>query len=1177
MLAKFLANRRRTSEQRPLLERDRPPAREDSGSSENDGFYEGGSDSDGYGAAPREHDEDTPYAPLLPIFSAPHLDRIPVYHFQHSIRILVLQKCETTLSFDQLRSPQISQFIVKPLQQQIRASHMSRGTLYALLANCLQFQKDAQMNPGMVGVFKTRAMLCELLAMRLLKESSTRELIDALFYDFDPLQGVSPVATGTATPRIRTKMRISTVEIAIRAQAKRFLAHPLVVQQLEAIWAGTIVFHSVADTLHRRPSQQGALHSTQYGAVDPQPSKRNQKRPRNRASPMQAAQDVFGPETRRSVSLYDPSDASLFKLSRLRVPRYRQLFSTLSYAIMLGLFLAVLVERSLDITALELVFWFWSAGYMLDELVGFNEQGFGLYIMSVWNAFDIGILILFVAHYVLRLYGILMPDVRKRHMANMAYDVLASTAILLFPRLFSVLDHYRYFSQLLIAFRMMAVDLAAILILIVISCSGFFVAFTLSFSDKDFNAASAAYALFQIVMGFTPAAWEMWLDVNLLGKSILVVFLIICHFLIVTILITVLTNSFMAIVQNANEEHQFLFAVNTISMVKSDALFSYIAPTNVLGWLLAPLRHVMSFRQFVRMNRTIIKVTHLPILFSICIYERIFLARNHYEPTDLVEQRGRAPKRLPAFSIRGPADLFSPGARLREPSVTTFHKDRALEEVFRRPFKGSTIDRERGRDDSTMHRTKTTNVVHDWMQGVGQQGAASPMEQPREDLDKLETRRPLLRRYKTSGATPGRRDSSTMAPRSDPEESCLAVPRQYRTIREEEDDLMSFDDIPQQTDRDGDDELATNDEDDEQHTLNRSFNEISEQDDSDKENHRDEDVPDEDEEEHYFRTPTTAKARTPMFHTAATHRMKTPDDSPTRPGPIQAKRQAMHKRNASTATILYSPMLKPLTDTTQETPSLRSISPAKSKNKSPPKNAPLAERSSAGTRTSGTATPRRSGGAAGKRPHPFAALTNSNSAHSRPRPILPSKHAMRSTPNLTTFLALDRRKPSFNAMALDLASDLGDNRVVPDSGIVGGMPASFGTHVEFGGGQIGGRRRFREDSGGGGGGGGGGDTTRRLSKLVLSRMSTLEEGFKEVLREVKGLSRGGIGSASGSLGTLEERGVGMGNYDTIRRRSGFEYMHGYGGGSGKERVVDGEGAPERGGLGKVSFEVRSSV
>ena len=57
---------------------------------------------------------------------------------------------------------------------------------------------------------------------------------------------------------------------------------------------------------------------------------------------------------------------------------------------------------------------------------------------------------------------------------------------------------------------MMALDLMAILVLIIISCSGFFVAFTLSFSDVDFSAPAAAYALFQMLMGFTPAAWDIW-------------------------------------------------------------------------------------------------------------------------------------------------------------------------------------------------------------------------------------------------------------------------------------------------------------------------------------------------------------------------------------------------------------------------------------------------------------------------------------------------------------------------------------------------------------------------------------------------------------------------------------------------------------------------------------------
>ena len=181
---------------------------------------------------------------------------------------------------------------------------------------------------------------------------------------------------------------------------------------------------------------------------------------------------------------------------------------------------------------------------MLDEIVGFNEQGFSLYILSFWNAFDLGILLLLVIFYFMRLYGIFLVDVESHEdWSSMAYDVLGANAVLLCPRVFSVLDNSLYFSQLLIAFRLMAVDLAAVFVLIIISCSGFFVAFTLSFGNNEEDAAGVAYRLFQMFNGYSPAAWEVWELYNPLGKAVLVLFLIVCHFLIITVLITVLTSS----------------------------------------------------------------------------------------------------------------------------------------------------------------------------------------------------------------------------------------------------------------------------------------------------------------------------------------------------------------------------------------------------------------------------------------------------------------------------------------------------------------------------------------------------------------------------------------------------------------------------------------------------------
>lgn len=49
---------------------------------------------------------------VLPLFSESHLDSLPVYSITHSIRIIVQTRTETTLTWDQLRSPQVSQFLV---------------------------------------------------------------------------------------------------------------------------------------------------------------------------------------------------------------------------------------------------------------------------------------------------------------------------------------------------------------------------------------------------------------------------------------------------------------------------------------------------------------------------------------------------------------------------------------------------------------------------------------------------------------------------------------------------------------------------------------------------------------------------------------------------------------------------------------------------------------------------------------------------------------------------------------------------------------------------------------------------------------------------------------------------------------------------------------------------------
>ncbi len=938
------------------------------------------------------------------------------------------------------------------------------------MANCLQFNKEIGLNPGNSGTSKTRAMVCELLAIKLLKEYSTRELIDALSYDFDPLQGQIHLQGNAAVSRVERithskakspprATRISCLEIAIRSQAKRFLAHPLVVQQLEAIWAGSIVFHATADSLHR------PRNATQH------PSDRHYDTGDQSHRPKSFSESNNIP--RRSVTLYDPQDASLFKLSRLRVPRYRYFLSTLSYAILLGLFLAVLVQRSLEITVLEVIFWFWCAGFILDEVVGFNEQGFSLYLASFWNLFDLGILLLLIGHLCLRLYGIVMPDTRKHYVANLAYDVLAADAVLLFPRLFSVLDHYRYFSQLLIAFRMMASDLIAVFVLILISCSGFFAALTLSFGDDKIDSpASVAYALFQMLMGFTPAAWDRWDNYNVLGKTILTLFLFICHFLVVTILITVLTNSFMAIVQNANEEHQFVFAVNTISMVKSDALFSYIAPTNIIAWLITPLRYFVPFRRFVKINRTMIKATHFPVLFSIFLYEKSMLRPSVVDAVEIIEPRGRLPGQVnPTVGL----SLFSPqpGRRIREASVATWQKDRALEAVFRRPVERTVRDASK-----SQIRQKTSNAVNSWMQELGEDGVMSPpQEQDRAVVDRLEGYRSLHRKPQFSRT---RRDFTniTRSVASDPEDfggfiDILTPPVRrfptYQTTPSQEPEPEPA----QPTDADGDDELVTSDNEDDRMTLDQKLSHASPVDSPVRTARR----------RDYF-SPHSPKHRNPRPSTS-TSPLALAQPPPRRGAErnvhnevanrvVQEQRTRPHLRNVSSATIIYNPLRRG----PEEQPSPPSkkhphMSATKSVGIRTPKSGALTPAAKSLSNTPGRRTPKR------LIPEP-----------ARARPIMPPKNdpAFMSAPNLAGLINR-RAEPRRSSLTMDLGSDIGDNKAM-GGGFVGAIPSSFATQMAY---ATGGLRRQTAST----------EDQEMFGRLVLSRMNKLEEGLKDVIYEMR--------------------------------------------------------------------------
>lgn len=96
--------------------------------------------------------------------------------------------------------------------------------------------------------------------------------------------------------------------------------------------------------------------------------------------------------------------------------------------------------------------------------------------------------------------------------------------------------------------------------------------------------------------------------------------------LFLTILVSMLSNTFSTIVANATAEIQFRRAVLTLEGVKADAIFAYPPPFNILAmFVLLPMKFLVNARWFHKIHVATVRAINLPILLLVAIAERRLL------------------------------------------------------------------------------------------------------------------------------------------------------------------------------------------------------------------------------------------------------------------------------------------------------------------------------------------------------------------------------------------------------------------------------------------------------------------------------------------------------------------------------------------------------------------------
>ncbi|KAF8632212.1 hypothetical protein AX15_001972 [Amanita polypyramis BW_CC] len=436
---------------------------------------------------------------------------------------------------------------------------------------------------------QTRAMLCEILAMKLLTRFASNDikLVAVLTTSWNPLAGAPPdtveevrIALGGSDKNLDYPQ--SALEMAISTGAKSFISTLLCQKVVNQIYSGGVVF-SIA-----------ATHSI--------------------------LADNYKP---RSIRLYDPREAPFLDHYRLRVPKYAVILEFLNFSILLLTFVLCHSNHNVNkVSIWEVVFVVFAAAFTLDEYTAANEYGWFIYIANIWNVFDFSFIVIFLGYLVLRIQGLSDNNVA---MSNMAFDILACGACILFPRLafFAVSNNV-----VVLSLRAMIAQFVFFIGIAMISFSGLlFALWTLAKDDAEahqrWDVKSIAWLMVQIWFGNTYLSFAQASSFHpIFGPVLMTGFAALSNTLLLTIMISTLSNTAALINANATQEYMFQFAIKTIQRVKSDALFSYQPPFNILAFLvLKPASWVLSPRALHSLNVFLIRLTSLPILVILRTYE----------------------------------------------------------------------------------------------------------------------------------------------------------------------------------------------------------------------------------------------------------------------------------------------------------------------------------------------------------------------------------------------------------------------------------------------------------------------------------------------------------------------------------------------------------------------------
>ncbi len=245
---------------------------------------------------------------------------LPVYKNMHRIRRLVMASIDDPYTMEQLMTPRMTVALVRPLTDRLY-NEDDISMVYCLLVNRARFLRDQIYQAHHQTVNMSRAMLCEIMAVRILRRFNESHpsrtgllmLANILVSGFEPFQNCPDDILKDNRELLHRRVHGSppawdkttnALEVAIISESKVFLSSSACQRVVESLYRGRIVY-------------------TPNSLVDIIP-------------------DHY---KRKVISLYDPRKAPILNHYRLIVPRTRSVLEFFHFLVLITFYAFTMIYR----------------------------------------------------------------------------------------------------------------------------------------------------------------------------------------------------------------------------------------------------------------------------------------------------------------------------------------------------------------------------------------------------------------------------------------------------------------------------------------------------------------------------------------------------------------------------------------------------------------------------------------------------------------------------------------------------------------------------------------------------------------------------------------------------------------------------------------------------------------